>query len=87
MGITHPSHWLSSLAVGHGWHLAEFRSVLKQITGNFLRVGRGDGFPVSDDYANPWPYTGIIRHFMLTVGSPAIGLTPQQERRHLERSD
>ena len=56
------------------------------VSGCFLRVGRGDGFPVVDLYENPSPYTGRIRTFTLETGN-AAGIDLDRARRQLERSD
>src|SRR4029077_15979036 len=40
--------------------------------GALLRIGRDDGFPVCDDYAVPFPFTGTIREVVVEVPGPTI---------------
>ena len=40
--------------------------------GALFRIGRDDGFPVCDDYAVPFPWTGTIREVVVEVPGPTI---------------
>lgn len=57
-----------------------------QIGGGGLRIGHDAGFPVSDDYATPFPWTGVLH----TVTFDAVTPTPAQlqaEVEHLLRTE
>ena len=41
-----------------------------QADGNALRIGHDAGFPVSDDYAPPFPWTGTVHRVVIEAKPP-----------------
>jgi len=53
-----------------------------QIGAAGLLVGRDRGFPVSDDYAPPFPFTGVLQRVVLEIA----GRPPRDGRREVARA-
>ena len=67
--------WVDGAPVAEG-RLPEDLPFRWQIGGAGLRIGRDAGFPVSDDYAPPFPFTGVVRH----VAVESAGYAPPADR-------
>ncbi|WGX95680.1 arylsulfatase [Nocardioides sp. L-11A] len=51
-----------------------------QIGGGGLRLGHDAGFPVSDDYSPPFPWTGVLRSVTFTGGQALADLDAERAR-------
>ena len=56
-----------------------------QIGGGGLRLGHDAGFPVSDDYRPPFPWTGVLHHVEFDARAPSERQLAAEEARLLRR--
>ena len=69
-GSPNVSLWVDDNRVGAG-ALPPGTALGGQADGNALRLGYDSGFPVSDDYAPPFAWTGELHHVVIEGGPPA----------------
>ena len=66
-GTADVSLWVDEKRVGAGT-LPAGTELGGQADGNALRLGYDSGFPVSDEYTPPFPWTGALHHVVVEGG-------------------